>query len=826
MRHSHGKLDHSRDGQPGQTLIDDPPICPAADADIYRPMSRSTRKKRKKSKGKPKRSHGGPILSPMPRLLREDLSDDERRDAINAMAKSFGNARDKAFATIGRFVSNFDPLHALSVLAAYGLSIDVTKDGVRASEAKRDKIHQDHVELLQALILQKTVRDWPRQPPRPPDTQELWDALIKLGHGFDLSRLRPLDMNNESDALVMLQEKIRGNTRAVRNWGYYHQVKDISHKLLAPLNEKMKSVLGFAGTELIAVLDSLVRANEARISEHRRKFFGAIGKPSVPEMVSAYAVAMPDLDCSGLLDYFAQNDLSLQQAKALLLAHSELVLEDCFTHEAGEVSTRSGVEAAQVKAIFRALGLVPGELNGRSAELFLLENPVWTSPWIALSDDTIFACIPQTAFSFLFEIVERLVASSEPLKVAWHDRRAAFLEADVAAALSKALPDAAVYRNIKWRVSNTERQGETDTLVVLDSVAIIVEAKSGSVSAHSRRGAPNRLKSEIRELLESPALQSQRLLTAMEEHLAGKSELILSEQVNLSKIRYIMRMSITLEDFSTIQSDIGKLQALGLISKDVEPVPTLCLADLHTLVEVLDVQVMFLHYLHRRMHLEGKFSHDSDELDLLGTYLMNGLLFGEKETDGTRITFYRMSEKIDRYMMSLSEGIHTAKPRRLLDGPWAGILERVLHVRSHRWPEIAIMLLDVDDRAQKTLARDIRELVKRHRYQKTTPYQNILVYLPDGIGRSAITAVVLRKETIAHRQEAARAAAEKSFEDPRPTRCLVLVYDANAPTFPYNHLMLADRLQAQTEDEVGNARLRPPNDTGDGPAGSAEDAPE
>lgn len=773
-------------------------------------MTRSMRKKRRKSKGKPKRLHSGPVYTPMPRLFRDDLTDDERRDAITAMAKSFSDSRDKAFATISRFVSTFYPLHALSVLAAYGLSIDVTKDGVRASEAKSDKIHQDHVELLQAFVLQRTVGNWLRHPSQPSNTQEIWDALIELGHGFDLSRMRPMDMENESDALVMLQEKIRGNTRAVRNWGYYHQVKDISHRLLAPLDERMRSVLGFAGTELIIVLDSLVSSNETRINEHQRKFFGAIGKPSVAEIVSAYAEAMPETDCSGFLDYFAQNDFSLQQAKALLLAHSELALEDCFTHEAGEVSARSGVAVDQVKAIFRALGLVPGELSGRPAELFLLDNPVWTSPWIALSEDTIFACIPQTAFSFLFEIVERLVAPSELLKVAWHDRRAAFLEANVAATLSKALPDAAVYRNIRWRVSGTERQGETDTLVVLDSVAIIVEAKSGSVSAHSRRGAPNRLKSEIHELLESPALQSQRLLAAMEEHLAGKSELILSEQVDLSKIRYIMRMSVTLEDFSTIQSDIGKLQALELVSKDVEPAPTLCLADLHTLVEILDVPVMFLHYLHRRMHLEGKFSHDSDELDLLGTYLINGLLFGNKETDGSRFTFYRMSEKIDCYMMSLSEGIRTAKPRRLLDGPWAGILERVLHVRSHRWPEIAIMLLDVDDRAQKTLARDIRQLVKRHRYQKTTPYQNILVYLPDGIGRSAITAVVLRKETIAHRLEVARGAAERSFEDPRPTRCLVLVYDANAPTFPYNHLMLADRLQERNEGEVGNARLRPP----------------
>lgn len=775
-------------------------------------MTRSTRKKRKRSKGKPKRSHDAPVFSLMPRLFREDPSDGEHFDAINAMAKSFTDVRDKAFATVGRFVSNFDPLHALSVLAAYGLSIDVTKDGVRASEAKHDKIHQDHVELLQALVLQKIARDWPRQPPRPPDTQELWDALIELGHGFDLSRLRPLDMENESDTLVMLQEKIRGNTRAVRNWGYYHQVKDIGHRLLAPLDEKLRSLLGFAGTELIAVLDSLVRANEARINEHRRKFFGAIGKPSVAEIVSAYAEAMPETDCSGLLDYFAQNDFSLQQAKALLLAHSELALKDCFTHEAGEVSAKSGVAVDQVKAIFRALGLVPGELNGCSAQLFLLDNPVWTAPWIALPEDTIFACIPQTALSFLFEIIERLVAGSEPLKVAWHDRRAAFLEADVAATLSKALPGAAVYRNLEWRVSGTERHGETDALMVLDSIAIIVEAKSGAVSAHSKRGAPNRLKSEIRELLESPALQSQRLLAAMEEHRTGESELIFSEHVDLSMVRYVMRMSITLEDFSTIQSNIGKLQALGLFSKDVAPVPTLCLADLHTLVEILDTPAMFLHYLHRRMHLEGKFSHEADELDLLGTYQMNGLLFGCKETDGTRIVFYRMSEKIDRYMMSLSEGIRPEKPRRRLDGPWAGILERVLQVRSHRWPEIAIMLLDVDERGQKALARDIRTLVKKHRYQKTVPHQNILVYLPDGVGLSAIAAVVLRKETIAHRQEVATAAAERSFEDPRPTRCLVLVYDANAPTFPYNHLMLADRLWARTGDEAGNAGDRPPVD--------------
>lgn len=106
--------------------------------------------------------------------------------------------------------------------------------------------------------------------------------------------------------------------------------------------------------------------------------------------------------------------------------------------------------------------------------------------------------------------------------------------------------------------------------------------------------------------------------------------------------------------------------------------------------------------------------------------------------------------------------------------------------------------------------------------KKTTPYQNILVYLPDGIGLSAIAAVVLRKETVAHRHEIARAAAEKAFEDPRPVRCLVLVYNADAPTLPYNYLMLADRLPASAGDEVGNARPQLPDGDSDSRTGPSE----
>lgn len=730
---------------------------------------------------------------PMPRLFRDDLTDEQRRHAIEEMARTFASERDTSFATIERFVARFNPFHTLSVLAAYGLAIDATNNGVGARESADKKVNQDHVELMQALILRTEASNVPVELPHPADTQELWDALISFGRGFDLARLRPLDSGNEHDAIALLQEKIRGNTRAIRNWGYYHQVKDIGTRLLAPLDHSFRRSIGFSGTDLIKVLDSLIRGNEARINSHRKNLLGAINLPDLRKMVQAYAEAMAHADCSQLLNHFLSRQFTLEQARLLLVSHSDLALTRCFTHQATEVADVSGVPPARVQAIFDALGMLPGDLRQRDPKMFVLDNPVWTRPWILRPDGSVFACIPQTAMSFLFDVINRLVAPHDQLKTSWHDRRAEFLEGDVADCLSKALPGASIYRNVGWQVSGSDTEGETDILVVSDGIAIIVEAKSGAVSEQSKRGAPERLRSEIRTLLEAPSLQSQRLITSIEAHRTGQSRLKLSQEIDLREVTYVMRLSITLEDFSTIQSDIGELQKLGLFSSEVMPAPTLCLADLHSVIEILDTPAMFLHYLHRRMQLEGRFSHDADELDLLGLYLMNGLLFGEKEADGSRITLYKMSEKVDRYMMSLSEGISTPKPRRSLSDFWSTILNHVMHGPYPRRAEMIIALLDIDDHGQKLLRREILSLLKKHRHQKTKPFLNTMVYTPDGVGRTSAAAIVLRHCDIAHRRDAAETAAAHAFRDLRPARCVILVYDADAPRFPYNFLFLADR---------------------------------
>ena len=747
---------------------------------------------------KKKRPGKAPVFMRMPELFREDITEEQRAEAIRRLAEKYAEERDVAFDYIRDFVTKFNPLHVLAVMAAKGLTTFRGEGGKMALKDAMECITQDNVEFLQAMCLTVKLDGVSREPAKPPEFQRLWDELIALGRGYDLSRLKSLDISKSEDAIVRIQERIRAHTRGIRNWGYYHQVKRIGRGLLEPMDSAFLQRLGFSGSSMITVLDNLIRTNEARINEHRKRFIPAIRKNSLAEMVEAYSEALPKVECSDLLEHFSDNKFTIDQARMILLSHSDLELADCFIHDAASVSERTSVDIHEVTAIFHAIGLLPGALAGRDAKKFLLDNPIWTSPLVLLGEECVFACIPQAAFSFFFEIVANLVRPHADLERAWQSRRATFLEEETARVLHQGLPGSVIHRNLKWRTADNDVNGETDLLVLVDSLLLIVEAKSGAISASSKRGAPDRLKSEVKELLEAPALQSQRAAAAFTDHISGRAQLRLSDSVDLSMIKYVIRLSVTLEDFWTLQSDLGELQRVGLVSKNVEPVPTIGLTDLDTLCEVLDHPSFLLHYLHRRSQLEGKFSHDSDELDLLGSYSMNGLLFGDMETNGSRIVFHQMSDAVDRYMTGLSEGITLSKPARQMSDWWRKILDRVETRRRPRWVETAIAVLDIDDLGQKLIERNLKKLIKKHRHQVTEPFLNSIVFIPGGIAYAAVAILVLNDKNYSERLDRMGAVAEKVFSDPRPQRCVVIGFNSDRPTHPYNFIGMVDRSEFLT----------------------------
>ena len=130
-------------------------------------------------------------------------------------------------------------------------------------------------------------------------------------------------------------------------------------------------------------------------------------------------------------------------------------------------------------------------------------------------------------------------------------QRAYFLETKLGEVLKKALPGAAILSNIKWRLNGDEY--ETDHLVLLDRTVVIAEAKSHHLTPEGLRGAPERVKRHIQELVLHPSIQSKRLekliVTAQDgDEMAGKT--VRNIGIDPFRIDRIIRLSVSIDDLS------------------------------------------------------------------------------------------------------------------------------------------------------------------------------------------------------------------------------------------------------------------------------------
>jgi hypothetical protein len=98
--------------------------------------------------------------------------------------------------------------------------------------------------------------------------------------------------------------------------------------------------------------------------------------------------------------------------------------------------------------------------------------------------------------------------------------------------------------------------------------------------------------------------------------------------IDLAAIKEIHRLSITLEDFSTIQSNLKEIEKTGLIPGDFARAVTISLSDLKVVLDILDNPVERMHYLQRRRAIQENWNYLGDELDLLGLYVSTGLNVG------------------------------------------------------------------------------------------------------------------------------------------------------------------------------------------------------
>lgn len=751
-------------------------------------MGRKTNRQRGKRKGRV--SEDGPFFTRSPL---SDIPKDVLKPAIIEMGKkaasSLPEIREKVIAAFERC----SPLYFLTGIAQSALMTGVREDGSFARRKGEKKLEQFHVELAQALFLSFKKEDVRWDGLRPQAVQECADLIYDYSMAFQQSRLAGLEgADEESLALLNVQERIRLHTVAVRNWGYYLQVIEILKKLYSPLDAELVKIHGVTATGLIDTFDYILRSIERESNIFMKKMRKIFSHKKNNAIIRAYHEEFELKNADKFCDMAA--NWSHQQLMLAIVTHAQLLAEDIYTFSRDELDEEFGSDGFDADKALSLLSIPFGGLADYEKDRLFLSNPVWEKPIIS-SGDGIFHCfMPQLFFSHSFHIFGNLFDGDAKAKVAHATRRAKFLEEEIAKSFQGAFGDHTLETNVKWQQGDDTF--ESDLLIVIDTRLFIVEAKSHRISWPALRGAPDRVKRHVKELLLEPALQADRLKGNLERMTRGEGgNFRIFSNIDFSSIKHISTLSITLDDFATIQSNLQPLCDAGLIGLNAPLSVSMSLADLQSIFHILESDVERMHYLTRREELQHTLSYLADELDLLGVYLQTGFDLGEAEAGHVGIVSVGMSETIDHYFQLLDQGLPASKPKRKMTPWFQDMKDRLSAVRPRGWTEAASMLMSVGIDDQKGIERHftrVRNALKK--VPPSTPGKlNTTAVIPPAWRKHGLAFVAFHEAERQDRHAIMENSSLLVFEQSNAEQCLVVACDLNGLDYPYSTLGVFER---------------------------------
>ncbi len=631
-------------------------------------------------------------------LKAEDIDRDAHRAASISEAKAAAEAFPRLVADILEVFRGAYPLHVIATIAFWGLSHPGGPQGFSMTSMIKG-VEQHHVELLQALLLTLDRSEWGGEPASSEQIQRTIDAVVALATAFHRRRLIQLEeCADDLDHLTVvgLQELMRNYTQMVRNWSNHSEMLRIVRGLHEPLDAAFAAHHGYSASDFADIAEALVDLHQERTSSHfallKNVFRSRTRKAIVHGFFSRFEGV--DGDPERFLASLPKR-MPLRDLKMILRCHADRWLFMYMRVEPLTFAERIRKPVVTVAKVLEALGMRPGFLRECNPEHLFLANPVWLKPALHVDQDFIFFA-PQGLVSFLPIILRDLVKEAGLAKKL-EKRRSSYLENELTSVVRQVLPSATLRSNLKWKWQGVEY--ETDLIAVVDRVMLIGEAKSGVLAAGALRGGPRSVRDHVEELLVDPAVQSGRLqdiLLAARSGDVAALEVVTSLDLGIdpARIEKVLRLSVTLDDFSALSSAQADLRRAGWLPVETILPPTMQLAELRTVAHILNDPAYFLNYLSSRAAIQGGRSVYGFELDFLGAYLESGLDLPEI-VDGTHKGVFRnMSLAIDRYYMSKEAGYEPEKPRPLVDPYIEEVLARLRELATPGWMVKSLALLD------------------------------------------------------------------------------------------------------------------------------------
>jgi len=341
------------------------------------------------------------------------------------------------------------------------------------------------------------------------------------------------------------------------------------------------------------------------------------------------------------------------------------------------------------------------------------KNPsdISNRPIFFLDGDSIAIVDLSCVYDALFDAFDRLTRSDLNFRDKKYVQHLSnWMEHEATNILKRVFPANHVYQQLTYPDPDKEKgETELDGAVQWGPFLLLIEVKGRQFRPQSRLGDIARLRDDLRKNIEEAHVQANRA----KRYIQGNDTVVFREKasgreltVSKSNLRRIYPISVTLHFFAGLTTQLSRLKSLGLFGESDYPW-SVSLADLDTITEFVKTPDILLHYIKRRIELQGSESRIvSDELDLFGVYLDTrlppSLLWERKTDDGQSFDFMNIgggSERFDdwyQYQRGFGE-----KPIIRLDLP-DNVIELLDEFRRRdedhaRW--IAFALLDLSPEA-------------------------------------------------------------------------------------------------------------------------------
>lgn len=702
-----------------------------------------------------------------------NLSIEQRQLLLQKIKEEAQKNYQESLEKIQQMILEYDAPLLMSILSNYYLTSNIGQNGV---DRKEKNINQSHIEIMQALLLRMNPALLKNRIFAPHITQELIDTLPILTTAIYNKNMNPEDLELSQEKLVQkrIQSWVQAHTQTVRNWGFIFQVKNISQEIYSNFDSKLVETYGFSCSNLIQFFNFLLKDIEKSTNERMTFLRDLNNTKDTQDILKKYHRAMQLGDnVDDLIAMYESLDIPKQQVIYHLLAHNDLTLIDYYTFSGDEISALTNLPLDVIEAVIYHLSYSVGELIAYPIEHIFLANPIWLRPIVKLPHNKIFCPIPQLFFSFILKILDHLINQIDSIMLS--QIKAKYLENKIQEIVNRKFPEQLTVSSVKWRLENIEY--ETDLIAFIGSYAVIIEAKSHTISDEALRGAPGRLKKKIHEILVEPNHQSNRFKQKLEYLIKNPhidDPLRKKMPIDLSTIHKILRVSITLEYFAALQTNVYELKDTGWIPKDYSPCPTMNLADFETLFDIFEHPIQILNYLEQRSEIEGTLLYKGDELDLMGLYMENHFNFSNINTQGT-LMISGASKKIDAYYESLAEGITIPKPVPLMNQFFENILLQLENRKPSRWLEIGSIIYRLLPQDQVRIVTELKKLKTNVRKNwHITGHKNLLIYTPPLSSEYAFCFIIFNEQNKEDRYKFCEEAASMSLESSHVKYCVAI----------------------------------------------------